>query len=92
MLSVSSTGRNNEQQSFAKLSYSAIKMFAGFQKGVPQVRHAWQPRWHKLDRSVHLLVFAYFHHSKQYPSFLANVNSRSRSLFAVARPSVVCRL
>ena len=24
--------------------------------------------------------------------FLANVNSRSRSLYAVARPSVVCRL
>jgi len=25
-------------------------------------------------------------------AFLANVNSRSRSLYAVARPSVVCRL
>ena len=25
-------------------------------------------------------------------SFLANVNSRSRSLYAIARPSVVCRL
>jgi len=25
-----------------------------------------------------------------YVQFLANVNSRSRSLFAVARPSVVC--
>ena len=24
--------------------------------------------------------------------FLANVNSRSRSLYAIARPSVVCRL
>ena len=25
-------------------------------------------------------------------SFLANANSRSRSLYAIARPSVVCRL
>ena len=25
-------------------------------------------------------------------TFLANVNSRSRSLYAIARPSVVCRL
>ena len=27
-----------------------------------------------------------------HPHFLANVNSRSRSLYAIARPSVVCRL
>jgi len=25
-------------------------------------------------------------------SFLANVNSRSRSLYAIARPTVVCRM
>ena len=28
----------------------------------------------------------------KFPVFLANVNSRSRSLYAVARPSVVCCL
>ena len=27
-----------------------------------------------------------------FTAFLANVNSRSRSLYAIARPSVVCRL
>jgi len=27
-----------------------------------------------------------------FSRFLANVNSRSRSLYAIARPSVVCRL
>jgi len=28
------------------------KNVCGLSKGVPQVRHAWQPHWHKLDRSV----------------------------------------
>jgi len=30
--------------------------------------------------------------SSNHFTFLANVNSRSRSLYAIARPSVVCRL
>jgi len=35
-----------------------VKNVCGLSKGVPQVRHAWQPHWHKHNRSVNLLGFA----------------------------------
>jgi len=37
-----------------------------------------------------LLAYVYCTFSGYFVWFLANVNSRSRSLYAVARPSVVC--
>ena len=40
---------------------------------------------------IYLCTFVYFG-TLYRRSFLANVNSRSRSLYAIARPSVVCRL
>jgi len=43
----------------------------------------------------HNLTLQQFYETRAHPyklviSFLANVNSRSRSLYAIARPSVVC--
>ena len=43
--------------------------------------------------SVHRIsLFLSLFTKKDLAPFLANVNSRSRSLYAIARPSVVCRL
>ena len=48
--------------------------------------------WRHVATGCNALVLSPVMLLQQFLTFLANVNSRSRSLYAIARPSVVCRL